>query len=141
MPVPKSSDFAHVGHGEQVAGVSQGHLALLGYGLGEVEFAVDVGGVDWEGGVEPADCARDLIQVERELAAPGGLKRSVDLADSGVRIKLSSDHEPLTFDHVYGIPVELAVAAWRPRSAWQDGSGLADRATLRTPPRRHRGPP
>ena len=42
---------------EEVAGVSQGHFVLLGNGLGEVQFAVDVGGVNWEGGVEPTDGA------------------------------------------------------------------------------------
>ena len=45
---PEAAEFmedrARVCAGEQVAGVAQGQLALVGDGLGEVELAVDVGG-------------------------------------------------------------------------------------------------
>ena len=48
-----------VRHGEQVAGIPQGHLSIFSDGLGEVGVVVDVGGVDRKGVVEPADRAHD----------------------------------------------------------------------------------
>ena len=71
-------------------------------------------------------CTLGLVPVESRPDALCGLQRPVDLAHGSARIELPADHELLALDQVDDFPVKPAVAGRRPRSAGQDGDGLAD---------------